>query len=222
MDIKDRATVKYLLLDALGEFRDRRTPVPAYVEKRYDGHADSFKISKMISVEERVELASELRRRVDDILDVVCGAPDAEYWIIYSRVYKNPLDPNSDDYEEFAVFAAGTFGEIARSTNDVYIPVTKEEYDAAGEGVEKLDISVGTRFMTERALKIAKEDGRPHYKINDWKKVPLLQRTVRRTMKKSEEVKTPHPCPHCCRENDDGTWYAPCPSDDCPSHDEDS
>lgn len=26
------------------------------------------------------------------------------------------------------------------------------------------------------------------------------------------------PCPHCGRE-EDGRWFAPCPSDDCPSND---
>lgn len=32
-----------------------------------------------------------------------------------------------------------------------------------------------------------------------------------------EGVKTDAPCPHCGR-NEDGKWFSPCPSDDCPSH----
>lgn len=33
------------------------------------------------------------------------------------------------------------------------------------------------------------------------------------------ETPTDEPCPVCFRE-EDGKWFAPCPSDDCPSHDE--
>lgn len=32
------------------------------------------------------------------------------------------------------------------------------------------------------------------------------------------QIRTNRPCPDCGRE-EDGKWYDPCPSDDCPSHD---
>lgn len=34
------------------------------------------------------------------------------------------------------------------------------------------------------------------------------------------DARTATACPACGRQEPDGTWYDPCPSDDCPSHDE--
>jgi putative zinc finger/helix-turn-helix YgiT family protein len=39
---------------------------------------------------------------------------------------------------------------------------------------------------------------------------------LRNERSKPEKV-TLTPCPDCGRENEDGTWFSPCPSDDCPS-----
>jgi len=49
-------------------------------------------------------------------------------------------------------------------------------------------------------------------------KLDEITEAVEAVLNEPEEVT--HPCPHCYRENDDGTWFTPCPSDDCPSRDE--
>lgn len=52
---------------------------------------------------------------------------------------------------------------------------------------------------------------------DDWDLIKTTARFRMYHFRKPIELK---PCPHCYRENDDGTWFTPCPSDDCPSRDE--
>jgi hypothetical protein len=42
--------------------------------------------------------------------------------------------------------------------------------------------------------------------------------TVRRPKRSANPKRIHTPCPHCGRE-ENGKWFSPCPSDDCPSHD---
>lgn len=37
-----------------------------------------------------------------------------------------------------------------------------------------------------------------------------------------EPALTNCPCPDCGREEENGKWFSPCPSDDCPSHDKET
>jgi len=124
-----------------------------------------------------VELASELRNLIDDLLDAVCGSPEGEVWVVYSQV----KSPWNSDVTEFAHFAVGSFDKVAQSLNEVYIPISQEEFAAVNDEFEKFEDLKGVDFLRDKAMQIAKQDGRPHYTIEEWKKVPIVRRTVRRT-----------------------------------------
>lgn len=70
-------------------------------------------------------------------------------------------------------------------------------------GTEEQVAKAGSAYAVERILELL-----PELQGDDIDKV--LHSVI------SLEKKIPYPCPHCGRE-EDGRWYAPCPSDDCPS-----
>ena len=69
--------------------------------------------------------------------------------------------------------------------------------------------------------------GPPHHYVNHIGHVATLERHDNntyyeecwRTEDEEEDEPVEPPCPHCGRE-EDGKWFTPCPSDDCPSHEQ--
>ena len=57
-----RPLVKQVLVDALGEFIAARTPVDAYVARRYAEQSEHFREGKRQEVAERVNAAIELHK----------------------------------------------------------------------------------------------------------------------------------------------------------------
>tara|TARA_R110002110_G_scaffold131575_1_gene312495 strand:- start:49 stop:438 length:390 start_codon:yes stop_codon:yes gene_type:complete len=58
--------VRQILRDALLEFHEKREDVTSYVQSRYGTHHESFKLTKMHSVERRNKVAPMIRRAIDN------------------------------------------------------------------------------------------------------------------------------------------------------------
>jgi hypothetical protein len=56
----DLYVVKQIIKDAIGEFRDARTPVDEYVAKRYASHNEAFRQAAIKTVGYRCEVAESL------------------------------------------------------------------------------------------------------------------------------------------------------------------
>lgn len=65
-----RNAIHYTLADALGEFRHSRgldpDEVRGYVERRYEGQSDVYRVAKVAEVLARVKLAEALRVAINE------------------------------------------------------------------------------------------------------------------------------------------------------------
>ena len=159
-----REALRLVLMDALMEFRNTRTPVAGYVAKRYETHGEFFKKAKLETVAERAEMARKLLQNIEALTDSA-SIPASEYWVVYQKVGDR----------EFCCRHTGSFLKIANSIGSEFTPITMEEYadpiDVDGELTEDEAIAL----LKSSSMKIAKDPGRTHYTITEWKKCPVVE-----------------------------------------------